>query len=172
VKPPETILLPLDVHKCPLEVFSYINQFGEFRTTVVLLHVLHLNVVPPDGRVFDELAGAAEKDLRRLSEKFLDPRLRVRCEVRFGKPADGIVKEARESNADLIALATYGNSSFWKHPFHPRTVAKVLRLAHCDVMLLHVRTRFNCEDDWLYVDEFASAMRGTGLSRVPRQLLV
>ena len=163
VKPPDVILLPLDVHKCSLEAFSYINQFAEHRTTVILLHVINLNVLPPDGRVFDELCRAAEKDLQRLSQKFLDPRLCLRHEVRFGKPADGIVDEARKSNVDLIALTTYGNSSFWQRPFHPQIVQKVLRSVDCDVMLLHVRTRFDCEDDWLYINEIASAMKDTGL---------
>lgn len=172
VKPPDTILLPLDVHRCPLEAFSYINQFAEWHTTVILLHVVNLNVVPPDGRVFDELCCAAERDLQRLSQKFLDARLRVRHEVRFGRPADGILEQVRDSNSDLAVMTTHGNSSFWKHPFHPRTVEKVLRLAPCDVMLLHVRTGFNCEDDWLYVNEIASAMEDIGLFKVPTQLLV
>ncbi len=172
MKPPDTILLPLDVHKCPLEAFSYINQFAEHRTTIILLHVVNLNVLPPDGRVFDELCCEAEKDLQRLSQKFLDPRLRVRHEVRFGRPAEGILEQAKESNADLVVMTTHGNSSFWKHPFHPRTVEKVLRLAPCDVMLLHVRTRFNCEGDWFYVNEIAAVMEDTGLCKVPIQLLV
>jgi len=172
VKSPDTILLPLDVHKCPLEVFSYVNQFANHHTTVILLHVVNLSEVPPDGRVFDELSCAAEKDLKRLSERFLNRQLCIRHQVRFGKPANEILSEASESKADLIALTTYGSGSFWKHPFHRRTVKKVIRSAPCDVMLLHVRTRFNCEDGWLYVNEFASAMESTGLFRVPTQCLV
>ena len=172
VKPPDTILLPLDVHKCPLEVFYYINQFADRRTGVVLLHVINLNVVPPDGRVFDELSCAAEKDLKRLSEKFLNTRLCVSHRVRFGKPGDEILSEASESKADLIALTTYRNGSFWKRPFHPRTVERVIRSAPCDVMLLHVRTRFDCDEGWINVDEFASPMESTGLFKVPMQCLV
>jgi universal stress protein A len=172
LKPPDTILLPLDVHKCPLEVFSYINQFANHQTTVILLHVVNLSVVPPEGRVFDELSCAAEKDLEQLSERFLNPRLCVRHQVRFGKAAAEILGEANESKADLIALTTYGNNSFWKHPLHRRTVEKVIHSAPCDVMLLHVRTRFNSDEDWLCVDEFASAMESAGLFKVPTQCLV
>jgi nucleotide-binding universal stress UspA family protein len=172
VKPPDIILLPLDVHKCPLEVFSYVNQFAEHHTKVILLHVVNLSVVPPDGRVFDELSCAAGKDLKRLSERFLDPRLCISHQVRFGKPANEILSEASESKADLIALTTYRNGSFWKDPLRPRIIERVIRSASCDLMLLHVRTRFNCEEDWLYVNEFASAMESTGLFKVPMQCLV
>jgi len=172
VKLPDTILLPLDIHKCPLEVFSYVNQFAEHHTKVILLHVVNLSIVPPDGRVFDELSCAAEKDLQRLCERFLSPRLSVRGEVRIGKPADEILAEAKESNADLITLTTYGSNSFWKRPFHPRTVEKVLRSADCDVMFLHVRTRFDCDEDWLYVNEVVPATECTGLFNVPMEFLV
>jgi nucleotide-binding universal stress UspA family protein len=140
-----------------LEAFSYINQIAGDHTKVILLHVVNLNVVPPDGRVFDELSSAAEKDLARLSKKFLSQRLNVRHQVRFGRPAEEILGEAAKSGADLIVLTSHGNSSFCKRPFHPRTVEKVLRSARCDVMLLHVKTRFNCEDDWLYVNEMVAS---------------
>jgi len=172
MKPPDTILLPLDVRKCPLEVFYYINQFASHHRTVILLHVVNLNVVPPDGRVFDDVSRAAEKNLLRLSERFLDRRFFVRHQIRFGRPAVEILKEARVSNVDLITLTSHGKGKFWKRRIRPRIVEKVLRAAPCDVMLLHVRTRFNCEEDWDSVDEIVSALEYTNLLKVPAHSLV
>jgi nucleotide-binding universal stress UspA family protein len=157
VKPPDTILLPLDVHKCPLEAFSYINQIAGLTTTVILLHVVNLNVVSPDGRIFDELACVAEKDLARLSKKFLSQLLNVRHQVRFGRPADEILGVAVESGVDLIVLTSHGNNAFWKRTFHPRIVEKVLRSARCDMMLLHVKTYFDCQEDGLYANEIVAS---------------
>jgi len=38
-------------------------------------------------------------------------------------------------------------------------------------MLLNVRTRFDCEEDWLYANEIVSAMEYTGLFKLPTQFL-
>jgi nucleotide-binding universal stress UspA family protein len=171
MKPPDTILLPIDTRDCPLEAFSYINQFASHHRTVILLHVVNLNVVPPDGRVFDEVTRAAEKNLLRLSERFLDRRFFVRHQIRFVGVAQEILNAARESNVDLITLTSHGSGSFWKH-FHPRIVEKVLRAAPCDVMLLHVRTRFNCDEDWDRADEIVSSIEHAGLLPARVQSLV
>jgi nucleotide-binding universal stress UspA family protein len=147
VMTPGRILLPVDITKCPLEVFSFINKFAsEHRVTVILLHALNLNAMVPDNRVFDALSCLAGQQLKLLAERFLSPALSVRLRVRVGRPAQEILTEARESNVDLIILSNYGGCPFWKHPFQPRTVEKVLRSAPCNATLLRVRTCFNCEE--------------------------
>ena len=151
---PGRILLPVDVAKCPLEVFPFINNFaGDHRVTVILLHVVNLNIMVPENRVIEDLSGLAEQHLKRLSEKFLNPDLSVRLRVRVGKPAQEILAEARESNVDLIVLTSHGGCSFWQRLFQPRVAEKVLRAAPCNATLQHVRTRFNCEKDWSYTDD-------------------
>jgi nucleotide-binding universal stress UspA family protein len=165
---PGRILLPVDITKCPLEVFSFVNKFAnEHRVTVILLHVVNLNAMVPDNRVFDALSGAAGQHLKRLAEKFLNPDLSVRLRVRIGRPAQEILAEARESNVDLIVLTSYGGCSSWKRPFQPRIVEKVIRAVPCNATLLHVRTRFNCEEDWGCVDEMVAALEYTGLRKPP-----
>ncbi len=165
---PGRILLPVDITKCPLEVFSFINKFAsDHRVTVILLHVVNLNVMVLENRVVEDLSFMAEQHLKRLSEKFLNPDLSVRLRVRVGKPAQEILAEAKESNVDLIILTSYGGCSFWKRPFQPRIVEKVLHAAPCNATLLHVRTRFNCEEDWSYADDIVSALGYTGLLRFP-----
>jgi nucleotide-binding universal stress UspA family protein len=170
-KPPDSLLLPINLSKCPLEVFSYVNQFAASHSTVILLHVVQLNILPPEGRIIDELSCSAHRHLERLAAKFLDKRLVVCIRVRLGKAAHEILNEARESNANLIVLTSHGSDSLWKRALQPKVVEKVLRAAPCDVRLLHARTRFNCEEDWDCVDEFVSAMEYTGLFRPPAKSL-
>ncbi|MDB6017821.1 MAG: hypothetical protein JWR19_2310 [Pedosphaera sp.] len=70
---------------------------------------------------------------------------------------------SRLSNVDWILQSSYEGSPAWKRPFQPRIVEKVLREAPCNVALLHVRTRFNCEADWGAVTDIISALQYTGL---------
>jgi len=157
---PGRILLPVDIARCPLEVFSYLNKFaGDHRVTVILLHVVNLNAIVPENRIFDALSCTAGQHLKRLSERFLHPDLTLRLRVRVGTPAQEILDEARTSNVDLIVLCSPGGSSFWKLPFQPGTVEKVLRAAHCNATLLRVRTRFNCEAEWNCADQITRPAR-------------
>jgi nucleotide-binding universal stress UspA family protein len=165
---PRNILLPVDITKCPREVFSFIDKFAnQHRVTVTLLHVVNLNAMVPDNRVFDAHLCAAGQHLKRLAEKFLNPDLSVRLRVRVGRPAPEILAEAMESNVNLIVLTSYGGCSVWKRPFKPRIVEKVLRAAPCNATLLHVRTRFNCEEDWGCGGGVISALGNTGVRGLP-----
>jgi universal stress protein A len=165
---PGRILLPIDIAKCPLEVFSFVNKFAdEHRVAVTLLYVVNLRVVVLENRVLDDLSHAAQQHLKRLSEKFLNPNVSLRLRVRVGKAAQEILAEARESNVDLIILSSYGGCPVWKRPFQPRIVEKVLRAAHCNATLLRVRTQFNCEEDWGAINDIISALQYTGLLESP-----
>ncbi|MFO1477413.1 MAG: universal stress protein [Verrucomicrobiota bacterium] len=173
VRPPQImfpgrVLIPVDLTKCPLETFSCVNRFAHsHRVTVTLLHVVNLCAAVFDNRAFDLLSQRAREHIRLLAEHFLDPRLPVRLRVRVGKPAEEILAEAKEASVDWILLTTYGGGSFWKRPFRPRIVEKVFRAAPCNATLLHVRTRFNCEEDWGCVDAILSSLTCTGLFRSP-----
>ena len=165
---PGRILLPIDITNCPLEVFSFINRFaGDHPVTVILLHVLNVRVLAPESRVFEDLSRMADQHLKRLAQKFLSPELSVRFRVRGGKPAQTILDEAKASNVDLLVLTSHGSRSFWSRPFQPNIIEKVIRGSPCNATLLHVRTRFNCDEDWSCVDEIGSAMEQTSLLKWP-----
>ena len=165
---PERILLPVDLTKCPLEPFWFINQLaGDHCVRVILLNVVNLNFMVLESRMEKDLSHLSEQHLQQLSEKFLSPNLSIGCRVRVGKPAQEILAEAKESGVDWILLSSYGGDPVWKRPFHPRIVEKVLRNAPCNASLLHVRTRFNCEEDWPCADEIISALEQTCPLRVP-----
>ena len=110
---PERILLPLDIRGCPLEIFSLLEGFSKRpEVTLTLLHVVHLDIVASDNRVCQELALAAQGYLERLAQQFVHPVTSTVVHVRFGKPAEQILKEAKAEKVELIILPTYG-PSFW-----------------------------------------------------------
>jgi len=155
---PERILLPVDIHCCPLEVFELVNGFAKRpEVTVILLHVINLNIVSYDNRVYEELSLESQFFLQRLADKYIHPLASRVVRVRTGKPAEQILVEAKVQNAELIILPTYG-PSFWKRvtarwspasrPVLSALAEKVRREALCQVFLVSANTRFNCERSW------------------------
>jgi nucleotide-binding universal stress UspA family protein len=148
---PERILLPINVANCPLEVFELVGGIARRPgVTVILLHVLELNILAPDNRVYEELARPAAGYLARLARACLPAHSDVRIHVRVGRPAEEIVAEARAEQVDLIILAA-GRPSLWKQllaPIIAPTVEKILRQAPCAVLVANAQTRFNCVVAW------------------------
>ena len=147
----ERILLPLDLRKCPLEVFSVVNGLAkQSGVTVTLLHVVSLSIAAPENRVYEQFGQEAHWHLERLARRCLRPGVPTITRVRFGKPAEEILAEAAEGNVDLIVLAS-GLPSFWNRLFArllPRVVERVIRRACCGVFLTTVKKWFNCENAW------------------------
>lgn len=147
----ERILLPLDIRKCPLEVFSVVNGLASHPgATVTLLYVVTLNIAAPEKRVYERLARDAQWYLERLARGCLRPDIATNIRVRFGKPAEEILAEAATGNADLIVLPSYP-PSLWSRlfaPILPRVVEQVIRKAPCRVFLASPQDRFDCEDVW------------------------
>ena len=148
---PERILLPLDIRNCSLEVFSVANDFArQAGATVILLHVVTLNISAPEKRVYEELAREAHWYLKRLARECLHPGVATTIRVRVGNPAEEILTEAAAANVDLIVLPLH-LPSFWRRlfaPLLPRVVEPVVREASCGVFLTSATRRFNCEKNW------------------------
>jgi nucleotide-binding universal stress UspA family protein len=158
VMKPERILLPVNVTRCPLEVFDLVNRFARRpEVTVILLHVVNLNIVAPENRVFEELALETRCHLERLADQHLPPIASTIAHVRIGEPAKEILAEAQAEKPDLIILPTYG-PSFWNrlravwnpacNPIVSPLAEKVIREATCGVFVVAAKTRFNCERAW------------------------
>ena len=54
--------------------------------TVILLHVVHLNILSPEARIYDELVADARHYLERLARDYLADIPGVQVRVRIGKP--------------------------------------------------------------------------------------
>ena len=155
---PERILLPLDITRCPLEVFDLVNGFAKRpEVTVILLHVLNLNILAPENRVYEELGQEAQWHLESLANKHLHPMASAITHVRVGKPAEEILAEAKAQSVELIILPTYG-PSFWNRlkglwtnvciPPVSTLAERVIREAMCGVFVVLAKTRLNCERAW------------------------
>jgi nucleotide-binding universal stress UspA family protein len=140
------LLLPIDLRRCPLEVFPLANGFTKpFGGEVVLLHVL-------DRR--SDAAGAAREKahlhLEHIARDFMRSSVEVRPRVRTGLPHEEIFAEAAEAKADLILLPVYA-PSIWRRIVGPgfgSTARNVVSGASCGVFVVNVRTPFNCLRHW------------------------
>ncbi len=149
------LLLPIDVYKCRPAVFDVVNRFSrKFQVTAILLHVVTLSVMASENRVYEELTAEAESYLRRLSAKYISPHVLVFQQVRIGRAADQILRQASEDSPDLI-LMTVDRAALRTTPILrklaqsaanlSRTVHSVLKTAPCDVLVLSLTGEFDCE---------------------------
>jgi nucleotide-binding universal stress UspA family protein len=165
---PERILLPLDIRECPLEIFSLAEGVaGRREATLILLHVIHLNIVAPDNRLYEDLVLEARWYLERLAEQYVHRLTSTILHVRVGERAEQVLEEAKAEEVELIIVSNFGPSlwgrlvSVWK-PGVCRMVSplaeRIIRDATCGVFVASVKTRFNCEKEW------GRAMRKNGLA--------
>jgi nucleotide-binding universal stress UspA family protein len=154
----ERILLPVDITRCPLEIFDLVNGFAKRpEVTVILLHVVNVNILAPENRVYEELGQEAQWYLESLANKHVHPLASTITRVRIGKPAEEILAEAKALSVDLIILPTYG-PSFWNRlkglwtnvciPPVSTLAQRVIREATCGVFVVLAKTRLNCERAW------------------------
>ena len=147
----DKILFPIDLAKCPLDAFSLVNDFAARpNATLILLHVVKLNILAPENRVYEELCQEAEWQLKQLAAHYVQPTVETRLRVRVGNPSEEIMAEAAEQQVNLIVLPL-PQPSFWKRllaPILPRTTGKLMEKAPCPVFALPVKNLFNCEEHW------------------------
>jgi nucleotide-binding universal stress UspA family protein len=152
---PERILLPIDVARFPLEGFELVNGIAKRRAvTVYLLHVVTLNIMAGENRIYEELAREAHRHLQELAERFIHPIASVVSHVRVGNLGEEILAEAKEERVDLIILPNYGPSfwarllALWKpgsNPVVSLLAAKIIREAASGVFVVPAKSRFNRE---------------------------
>jgi nucleotide-binding universal stress UspA family protein len=165
---PTKVLLPLDIQKCPREIFGLTRRFVEGpEVTLILLHVIQPSRVAASSQGYRALETAARGCLERLAEENLEAHTTTVLHVRFGVPAEQIIQEAKDENVQLIILPTYGSSfwsrliSLWK-PNACRLVSplaeKLIRNTTCGLFLAGVRSRFNCESVWTQLASEGAAL--------------
>ena len=168
---PGRILVPIDTTKCRPEVFSRVNAFASRPgVTVILLHVLNLNIVAPENRIYEELAQAACWHLECLALEYMPAGVSVLFHVRVGKPVEEILAEAKAEDVDLMILPVCGGSIWnrtnrlsWKYLFAavcPGVGEKLVRVSRCPLLIVHAETCFNCQERWgCKVSDICAALR-------------
>lgn len=137
------ILVPHDFSPPSRKAFKYASRFAkEFGSHLILLYVLE----PVSSRGFMGLPGApafseeelatAEKNLRvLLNSAGVSGLKETRSALRTGIASHEIVEAAKDLDVDLIVIATHGYTG-WKHFCIGSTAERVVRAAHCPVLVV------------------------------------
>ncbi len=172
---PDRILVPINTVTCRPEVFKRVNAFARRPgVTVILLHVLNLNIVAPDNRLYEELAQEARWYLEQLAREYLRPGTSTLFRVRLGRPVEKILAEAEAEAVDLIILPVSSRSS-WRRgtPIGKRlfgwlftgTSEKLVQRAACPLLVVQASSRFNCQEHWgRYVSDIRAGLRFLAVS--------
>jgi len=142
------ILVPINLAKCPLEIFSWINTFGS-DCTVTMLHVINLNLFAPPANLIHELCREAERRLESLERKFLDPEVNSRVCVRAEGLAEGILAEAKKIEAGLIVLTSRSKPPLKRFFLNclSNPLVRVLQDAPCAVGVIPAKTTVDFTQD-------------------------
>jgi nucleotide-binding universal stress UspA family protein len=145
----KTIVVPIDFSAQSKNALRYAVRLAEqFGSVLRLVHVVEtapfLNDLSNVGlvRSDDEIARAAKVQLQALAQDEIEELIPIYPEVRIGKPYHEIVAVAKVSDADLIVIATHGYTGL-KHAFLGSTAERVVRHAHCPVLVVREPERSN-----------------------------
>jgi nucleotide-binding universal stress UspA family protein len=146
--PFKKILCPTDFSEPSLTALKDAGELAlHFAAELVVIHVIP--PVPsqppyPDPPVAwsfsealsqQEMALAADNALKGAVAQKVSPKVRTLATVVTGEPAAEIVRLAGEEYADLIVIATHGQTG-WRHLVFGSVAEKVLRLAPCPVLTI------------------------------------
>jgi nucleotide-binding universal stress UspA family protein len=136
------ILIPTDFSEPSLKAVRYAMRFAEQSgATMHLLYVIERPVLNHDFDSFPlvlpeaELTKICKEKLLSLAVTEIEELIPISVQVRVGKPFREIVDVARETNADLIVIATQGYSGI-KHVLLGSTAELVVRHAPCPVLVV------------------------------------
>jgi len=141
----KTILCPTDFSEGSLQALSTASDLAiTFGGEVYLMHVLPGKPSSVEADVeanlpnFErDVRAFAEKRMREIAEPLAAKGLRIRFTITSGKAADEILHLAREAAADLIVIATHGETG-WRHLAFGSVTEKVVRLAACPVLTIRM----------------------------------
>jgi nucleotide-binding universal stress UspA family protein len=142
--PIKKIVCPTDFSDPSYEGLKVAREFAEhFSAELILVHILFPGPIVPGvaepgfhiPAALKAMQETAEKRLEDLSRQQMLENISVRTLVITGKPAYEIVNLADEENADIIAIATHGESGWQKFLFGSVT-EKVIRMASCPVLTI------------------------------------
>jgi universal stress protein A len=141
------ILVPTDFSPLSKKALHYASRFAqEFSAEIILLHVIEPEIPPIfEGSMIAPpimINGNHTKSANRLSKlaslMAVPGTSRVESIVRTGLAAYVIGEVAKESDIDLIVIATHGYTG-WKHFAIGSTAERVVRAAPCPVLVVRER---------------------------------
>jgi universal stress protein A len=143
------ILVPVDFSDTSSNAVKYARRVGELTKA----DLIFINVIEPDGPMAlealppvcsEELKANAEENLRALVRTARESGMKgAKSIIRSGMPTHEIVEAAKESDVDLIVIATHGYTG-WKHFCIGSTAERVVRAAPCPVLVVREKEHGFC----------------------------
>ena len=139
------IVVPTDFSQASLKAIKYAVRFAENSgATIYLVNVFERPALSGDFQSFPlvlperELEKVCKETLLSVAATEIEELIPVEVAVRTGKAFREIVNFARETDADLIVIATHGRSGI-KHMLLGSTAELVVRHAPCPVFVVRER---------------------------------
>lgn len=142
--PIKKIVCPTDFSEPSNEGLKAAREFAEhFSAELILVHVIFPGPIVPGAAepgfhipaTLEAITKTAGETLADIAQQAKLADITVRTKVISGKPAYEIVNLADEEKADIIVIATHGESGWQKFLFGSVT-EKVIRMASCPVLTI------------------------------------
>ena len=141
------VLCPVDFSEGSKLALDNAADFAKTqKAELLLLHVIEPFVLPieygmssiPRVELDEEAKKGAQEGLRKLADAHLQG-LRADALIEFGRAAEAIVSTAQKKGCDLIVISTHGRKGLSRF-FIGSTAERVVRLAHCPVLIVRGET--------------------------------
>lgn len=140
------ILVPVDFSDHSVKAMRYAVRFAEqFGASLVLVHVAEpvrypeSIIIPPAMEEANrELVKRTRAALAKFAAREVPARLACQNVVRLGSAYEEIAAAAKDTDADLIVIATHGHTGL-KHLVLGSTAERVVRHAPCPVLTVRER---------------------------------
>jgi nucleotide-binding universal stress UspA family protein len=137
--PSKRIVCPTDFSEASLQALANASEIAlHNQAELYLVHVIPVSLTTAD-RCMPITMPEYQRFLKpkhrleQIAEPLLAKGLKTEIVTGRGDPATEIVRIAKEKGADMIVIATHGNTG-WRHFAFGSVAEKVVRLASCPVL--------------------------------------
>ena len=106
----------------------------------MILHVVepirYTRFIPDVSVLLEQQRAEAADKIAALEKRTRQRYGKCRSEVHFGTPYEAIIEAAEKLKADLIIIATHGNTGL-AHLFLGSVAERIVRIAKCPVLTIH-----------------------------------
>ena len=144
--PLKRIVSPTDFSEPSYEGLKVADEIaGHFSSELIILNVIspiHMLPAPSPSMgtyiqtVLNDMEKSAINMLEDLKNKKISKQVTTKTKVIIGNPADEIIKAAEADRADIIIMATHGQSG-WQRFVSGSVAERVVRMASCPVLTIH-----------------------------------
>lgn len=136
--PCNKVVVPVDFSDFSMKAIDQAIEIAGDSSKIHCFHtMLPLSIMEPGvlyGQITDETRAESSRNF--LRDKLSDPKYAdITVHASVGDPGQEIAKYAERESADLIVIPSHGHG-FFKHLLLGSVAERVVRLAHCPVLVL------------------------------------